>query len=268
MPGTHCSLVISTYNRPSALELCLESVLQQSMLPGEVIIADDGSGEETRELVNAYAAVFPVPLKHVWQEDHGYQLARIRNKAFAEADYPYIVQIDGDLLLHPRFIEDHMNACGKGFFISGTRSLISESSTRKILDEGKQPLKINFNELGKKYNAVHSRLLSKLFFHLNRGAGNVFYVLGCNMAFWKDDLLKINGYNEAFTGWGKEDNDIAIRLVNAGVKLRFLKFGGIVYHLYHPERPRAGFAANEEMFRQSIDQKITYVAEGMSQYTR
>jgi glycosyltransferase involved in cell wall biosynthesis len=268
MPGTHCSLVISTYNRPSALRLCLESVLQQSLLPAEVIVADDGSGDETRELVNSYAQKFPVPLVHVWQEDHGYQLARIRNKAFAAARFPYIIQIDGDLILHPQFIADHMKAARKGYFISGTRALLNGTTTDNILGSGKLPLKVDLSIVGKKYNAIHNRLLSKLIFLFNRGGGNVFYVLGCNMAFWKDDLLKVNGYNEAFMGWGKEDNDIAVRLVNAGVKLRFLKFGGIVYHLYHPELPRSTFAANEEMFRQSIDNKITFVAEGMSRYIK
>ena len=92
------------------------------------------------------------------------------------------------------------------------------------------------------------------------------YVLGCNMAFWKEDLLKVNGYNEEFTGWGKEDNDISIRLMNAGVKLRFLKFGGIVYHLHHNERPLSRVAINEELYNESRSKKITYVPKGMSQY--
>src|SRR5690606_28882504 len=107
--------------------------------------------------------------------------------------------------------------------------------------------------------------LAKLNYQLQRSQSNVKYVLGCNMAFWKDDLLKVNGYNEDFKGWGREDNDISVRLINAGVQLRFVKFAALVYHLYHPERARPDFDVNDSIYGESLKNKLTYISRGMIQ---
>lgn len=261
------SLIIATYNWPAALRLCLESVKHQTIMPGEIIIADDGSGSETREVVDQFSKQFPIPVKHIWQPDEGYQLARIRNKAFAAASGAYLLQIDGDLILHPQFVKDHLDVARPGTFVSGARSLINKEMTERLLNDGKFTYaNINQSALGKKYNARRIGMLSRLYYLFQRGHGQVNYVLGCNMAFWKEDLFKVNGYNEEFSGWGREDNDIAVRLLNAGVELRFLKFGGIVYHLFHKETPRPGFSINEELFRKSLNKKTTFVPQGMNQY--
>jgi GT2 family glycosyltransferase len=183
------------------------------------------------------------------------------------ASNDYLIQVDGDLILHPRFIEDHLSICKRGTFVSGARALLDEQTTAELLDPtADASIQIKRSGVQKKYNAVHSKILSAFNYIFQRGTGHVDYVLGCNMAFWKEDLAKVNGYNEEFTGWGKEDNDISIRLMNAGVKLRFLKFGGIVYHLYHNERPLSRVAINEELFNESRSKKITYVPKGMDQY--
>ncbi|MDB5221439.1 MAG: glycosyl transferase family 2 [Chitinophagaceae bacterium] len=260
------SLIISTYNKPAVLRLCLESVKAQSVLPDEIIIADDGSSEDTRELINQYAAAFSIEVKHIWQPDEGYHLPRIQNKALAAAKYEYIIQIDGDLILHSRFVEDHLSICRRNTFISGARALLDEQTTHELITLAGSSPQIKAFRVGKKYNAIHSRILSALNYLLQRGSRQVNYVLGCNMAFWKDDLIKINGHNEEFIDWGKEDNDISMRLINAGVKLRFLKFGGIVYHLFHNERPMEGTSNNERLFNESRNKKITFVPKGMNQH--
>lgn len=264
MTKTNCSLVVSTYNWASALRLCLESIRKQKLMPDELLIADDGSAGETKALIDQYKKILPIPVIHIWQPDEGYQLARIRNKAFAAASGQYIIQIDGDLVLHPHFVSDHLSFSKPGTFVSGARALLSQEFTAQLLKNTGLP--IDRSHVRKKYNALHSKLLSSLNHLFQRRAKNVNYVLGCNMAFWKKDLVKVNGYNEAFTGWGKEDNDIAVRLVNGGVKLRFLKFGGIVYHLFHHEVPRPAFEANEELFKNSVFNGTTYISKGMNQY--
>src|ERR1700712_962551 len=104
-----CSLVISTYNWPQALELCLKSVATQKHLPDEVIIADDGSGEETRLLIDKYKKDFPVPLLHLWHEDKGFRKTIILNKAINQSSFEYIIQVDGDVILEKHFISDHLN---------------------------------------------------------------------------------------------------------------------------------------------------------------
>jgi glycosyltransferase involved in cell wall biosynthesis len=260
-----CTLCISTYNWPAALQLCLQSVLYQKLLPNQVIIADDGSGSETKAVIDAFIKKAPMPVEHVWQPDEGYQLARIRNKAFAASKNEYIIQVDGDLLLHPYFVEDHIRFAKKKYFVSGTRVMLNEELTRNFLTtEDVSYPGFGHHQIKKPYNAVHSSILS--YINAKLQGGNYKYVLGCNMAFWKNDLVKINGYNEDFSGWGKEDNDIAIRLHNAGLGLRFLKFGGIVYHLHHKISNVNRLGINERLLEKSIAEKKTSVEKGMSQY--
>ena len=109
-----CSLVTPTYNWPEALELLLLSITKQKVLPNEVIVADDGSKEETRLLIERFQKSFPVPLIHVWHEDDGNQKPKIMNKAIAQAKYEYIVEIDGDIIMHPDFVKDHLTHAQKG----------------------------------------------------------------------------------------------------------------------------------------------------------
>ena len=265
--NSQSSLLISTYNRPDALELCLKSVLQQTILPAEVLIADDGSGEETRKLIDAYRQRFPVPLIHVWHPDEGFQLAKIRNRGIARATQPYIIQIDGDLVLHPRFVQDHLQLAERGYFISGSRVLLSEDTTTALLAH--RSIDIEKHNKGSKnhFNKLRNGFLRKfLSTRYKVGGPNKYYVKGCNMAFWKEDLLKVNGYNEKLTGWGKEDSELAIRLINAGVKKKFLKMGGITYHLYHPEASRENEEANTLFMNEAIASRSTWAAQGLSQY--
>ena len=86
------------------------------------------------------------------------------------------------------------------------------------------------------------------------------------MAFWRSDLIKVNGYNEAFTGWGREDNEIGLRLINSGVEKRVIKFSGIVFHIYHPEKTRIGLNVNDEILQQTASNKLTFCNKGLSQY--
>jgi glycosyltransferase involved in cell wall biosynthesis len=263
-----CSLIVSTYNRPDALELCLESILQQTHLPDEIVVADDGSGEPTGQLVKTMQQRSRVPIVHVWQPDDGYQLARIRNRAFAAAKGEYLVQIDGDLVLDRNFMLDHLKMSRPGRFVSGSRTMMDSVLTEKLLSGEVKPSAIQQypEHLSKKHNAVRSLPLRVLSYIIQRRSTNYRYVLGCNMAFWKRDLLKVNGYNESFKGWGKEDNELAVRLQNAGCKLRFIKFGAVVYHLHHRVADLSAVPANEEKLLQTIAQGVTFVPEGMNHY--
>ena len=263
----YCSIIISTFNRPDALQLCLESVLKQSALPFEVVIADDGSSDETKKVITNFAAKVQFPVKHIWHKDEGYQLSKIRNRAIVAANGNYILQTDGDLIFHTHFIKDHLQFAKKNCFVSGARTNITAKKTNKLLIATTCPALTYYSAgIVKRYNAVRSALLKNLNMQMQTSAQNMQYVLGCNMAFWKEDLLLVNGYNENFEGWGKEDNDIAARLINAGKKLRFLKFGAIVFHLWHKEASRTSMAANEYLFQQSLKNNVTFVSKGLNQY--
>src|SRR4051812_4447466 len=261
------SLIISTYNWPEALELCLLSILQQKVMPDEIIIADDGSTEATKNVIYKYKSNFPIALHHVWHPDEGFQLAKIRNKAIAAASGDYIIQIDGDLILNPYFIRDHLSHAEQNYFVTGSRVLLRESATKIILD--KKKIKIGWLIPGSKnfLNGLRSNILRKFLSKRYKVNGeNKYYVKGCNMAFWKKDLITVNGYNENFTGWGKEDNEIAIKLINSGIKKRFLKFSAICYHLYHKHAPRESEVRNIQILNNAIKNKVRRTNNGIDKY--
>ncbi len=108
------ALLISTYNWPQALDLVLRSLLQQTQLPDRVLIADDGSQEQTRLLIQQYAEKLQVPLDHIWHQDQGFRKAVILNKAIAQTPVDFIIQIDGDCIMHPEFVADYIKAARSG----------------------------------------------------------------------------------------------------------------------------------------------------------
>jgi glycosyltransferase involved in cell wall biosynthesis len=266
-PFAPCSLLVATYNWPQALDACLRSVAAQTVLPAEVIVGDDGSREETGALVQQWASQFPVPLRHLWQEDLGFRLSAIRNQSILAATQNYLIQIDGDIVLHPRFVQDHMAHSRPGWFTAGSRVLLNPAFTEAFLRTPGEAM--DWRGKGNKnfFNGLRSGILRRLLAsRYKTGGRNKYYVKGCNMAFWKKDLMAVNGYNEAFEGWGREDSELAIRLINAGVRKQFLKFGGIAYHLYHREASREMEAKNIAKMQAAIDQGTTWASQGINQY--
>jgi glycosyltransferase involved in cell wall biosynthesis len=259
------TLLIATYNWPQALELTLMSVMRQTVLPDEVIIADDGSTEKTKQLVESFQSKFPVSLRHIWQPDEGFRLGQIRNKAIAAATGEYLIQIDGDLILHPAFVKDHLHAARAGCFIGGSRVLLDENLSRHIF-QNKQ-LQVSLFEKGvrNKLNALHAPAVARLIELFKKEKG-LYNLRGCNMSFWKKDLLAVNGYNEAITGWGREDTELVIRLYNKDIKRVYFKLQGIVYHLYHKEFDRSAILRNDEIVKQALVSNATWCEKGVSQY--
>jgi len=258
------SVIIPTYNWPEALNLCIQSVLVQSVLPDEIIIADDGSKQDTSDLINNIRKKTSVPIIHVWQEDDGFRLAQIRNKAIAKSSKDYIIQIDGDVILHKDFIKDHIRFARKGSFVSGSRVIIEKELAERLLSSQTFNVSIYTKGTHSKLNGIHIPCLSSL--QEKYRQDDILYVRGCNMAFWRKDLLQVNGYNEEMTGWGREDNELASRLINLGIEKRIIKFAGIMFHIYHPMRPRTSVNKNDEILRQTISSKATWCAKGISQY--
>lgn len=236
MTTPRTTLLVSTYNWPEALELCLKSAWTQTVLPDEIVIADDGSGEDTRALIERLAQESPVPLIHVWHEDAGFRKTIILNKAIAQATGDYILQVDGDVLLSPYFVADHLELAEKGYFVCGSRVKLSPALTKKKLETHSAELAWYRLPLTFVFNSFRSRFLRH--FLAERYARKIDHLRGCNMAFWREDLLKVNGYNEDLMQWGHEDGEIAFRLHYAGVKKKALKMGGNVYHLHHKESSR------------------------------
>lgn len=260
------SLIISTYNWPGALNLCLQSVLHQSVLPNEIIIADDGSKEETRELINSFKEICKIPLIHVWHEDKGFRKTMIMNEAFTKVSYPYIVQIDGDIILHKDFIKDHIRFAQSKSFVSGSRVIIDEKLTKKLIQKKQWKFSIFTNGLRNRLNGIRIPFLSKFQEHYRQN--DIIYVRGCNMAFWKEDLLKVNGYDEEITGWGREDNELAARLINTGICKRVIKFSAIAFHLHHNLRSRDSVDQNDVILNKTLSEKRIRCKQGIDSHKK
>lgn len=262
-----CSLLITTYNWPGALRLCLLSAFRQSVLPNEIIVCDDGSRDETRQLIDELRLSSPVPLIHVWQPDEGFQLARIRNKGIARSSYDYILQIDSDIILHRHYVKDQVANARPGLFFSGNRYYLSAYESARLQADPASSKRIPFRLTKKSWRRLRLPFLQKIMSHYYHWPDDYLYTTGCNMAFWRQDLVDVNGYDESFKGWGWEDTDLALRLMNKNVQMQFIRFGAIQFHLHHkevsPDKRNENYA--RAMF--SKEQKITYCRRGISQHT-
>jgi glycosyltransferase involved in cell wall biosynthesis len=259
------SLIISTYNWPEALELCLQSIIEQKVMPTEIIIADDGSTNATKVVIEKFKIISPVPINHLWHEDIGFRLAKIRNKAIAKAKGEYIIQIDGDLILNPYFVKDHIDFAVPNSFVRASRIYINSQLTENLLKKRVGKLSILSSGISNKFSALRLPIMWPLFEH--RYKVHEFYEIhGCNMAFWKANAIQVNGYNEDFVGWGPEDKEFVVRLINSGFNKRFIKMGAMVYHLWHPENTKAQLKENELIFKDSIVLNKTKCKNGLNQY--
>lgn len=221
----------------------LASVARQTTPPREVIIADDGSAAPTLEVIEAFARRHPAPVRVVRQPHEGFRVARLRNLAIAAATCDYLVFIDGDMLLHPQFMADHLRAARRGWFTQGIRAHADAALTARLVGNHADfpaPSTPGLGGLRRAY-LLHSPRASAIF----RRAANAFVALkACNLAAWRDDLLRINGFDEDMVGWGPEDKELCARLRHAGVRRQTLLFGGIACHLHHPPAARAALAPN------------------------
>lgn len=259
------ALIIATYNWPSALSCCLNSLLLQSKMPDEIIIADDGSTDDTKAVIDGFMNTHKITIKHVWHEDKGFRLSHIRNKAIAMSTSDYIIQIDGDIIMHTEFIKDHFRNAQNSRYIKGSRVLMNEECSSHYLYANKEQPSVFSSGIVNRLNAVHSKVLQKLFF---KKISNPFKIRGCNMSFWKNDFIQVNGYNEDISGWGREDSELVMRLINNNIFGKTLKFGGIAFHIYHKENSKKDLSQNDEVLNKTIQNKSTWCANGIDKYLK
>lgn len=262
---TTCSLLIATYNWPQALNLVLKSALSQTQLPNEILIADDGSNAETKQLIEQFQKNSPIPIRHFWQEDKGFRKSKILNKSVADTSSQYIIQVDGDCIMHPKFVEDHLKASKKGVYLYGSRVNILPEAVTVIFEKGLTVFNMFSKEIKNKTRTLHIPFFSNLY-KAHEGISRKFR--GCNVSFWRDDFLAINGYNEDYEGWGREDSDLVIRMANSGVKAKRLRYSGIVYHLHHKINSKENFELNDRMQQETIAKKIVRIQNGVDQYLK
>jgi glycosyltransferase involved in cell wall biosynthesis len=244
------SVIVTTFNREDALDAVLRSLSHQSDQNFEVVVADDGSGPATAELIESWRARLGHHLDHVRHEHLDFRAAEIRNRAIVAARGEYIIFLDGDCIARPDFVATHRRLAKAGWFVTGNRILLSPAFTRKVLSEKLRPETWGFSGwLGARLRGDVNRLsaisrlplgpLRRLRQKMWRGARS------CNLAIWRSDLDRVDGYDAEYSGWGKEDSDLFVRLLRVGVRRKDGVFATGVLHLWHLAADRSRLTENE-----------------------
>lgn len=265
------SVIVTTYNRPDALRAVLRGLLAQDDRNFEALVADDGSRDDTRSLVESTAAGAPLSLSHVWQDDRGFRAGAARNRAAARARGDYLLFLDGDCVPRRDFIGRHRRLAERGWMVAGNRILLSESFTQEVLASGEPihawtPRKWR---MAKARGAINRTLplLHIALGPLRKAAARRWQrVRTCNLGLWADDFRAVNGFDEAFEGWGFEDSDLAVRLLNSGVRRKEGAFATGVLHLWHGENDRAREGVNWQRLQQRLSSGETRASVGLAQY--
>jgi glycosyltransferase involved in cell wall biosynthesis len=255
------SLIIPTYEKPDALDQVLRGVQRQSAMPGEILLADDGSGNATRELISRWQEKLPVKTHHIWHEDLGFRKTTILNKAIAAASGSYIVFLDGDCVPHEKFIQDHARLAEKNYWVQGRRCFVREPFVARF-SAGATPILAWILLLRISGAAKAIRWPIPI---IRRNAGQR-GIIGCNMGFWREDLLAVNGFDEKYIGWGGEDSDVGIRLYHLGRPRKFVYGRAVVYHLNHPMLGRAQTEAVRQRLAETIQSNKIRCQRGVEQY--
>ena len=262
------SIIITTYNRPDALTAVVEACFAQEDKNFEIIIADDGSTNNTRETVAALQARSPVPLKHVWQEDIGFRAARARNLGTLAAQGDYVIFLDGDCVPQQHFVASHRRLAKRGYTVTGSRVLLSEAYTRRLLDQHLDIQRLGMMEkLKLRLAGDTNKFLQTVLVWPDIGRESKRFswrrIKSCNLGAWRADLDLVNGFDESFTGWGHEDSDLVVRLFNAGVLRKDGSFATEVYHLWHREAKRDQESSNRAVVLQRAQDKTTQAVTGL-----
>jgi glycosyltransferase involved in cell wall biosynthesis len=263
------SVIVTTYNREDALEAVLRSLARQTDQDFEVVVADDGSTAATGQLVEAWKGKVGHRLEHVWHEDRGFRAAEIRNRAILAARGGYCIFLDGDCIVRPDFVATHRRLAVPGWFVTGNRILLSSSLTTKVLREKLTPETWNFGGwLIERWRGGVNRLSALLRLPLGplrrlrqrawRGARS------CNLAVWRSDLDRVDGFDADYSGWGKEDSDIIVRLLHAGMRRKDGVFATGVLHLWHAEADRSWLAENERKLAEIIASRGVRAQRGLA----
>jgi glycosyltransferase involved in cell wall biosynthesis len=263
------SVILTTYDREDALAAVLRSLARQGDRQFEVVVADDGSGSATKDLLATWRERLGVPLIHVWHEHRDFRAGEIRNRAVLASHGAYCVFLDGDCLVRPDFIAAHRRLAERGWFVTGNRALLSAELTATVLRDNivaeswgtfawiAQRARAGVNRLGPLLRLPLGPL-RKLRPQAWQDARS------CNLAVWRTDLDRIDGFDAYFSGWGREDSDLLVRLLRAGVRRKDGVFATGVIHLWHGDADRSRLAENQRRLEEVVANQRVRAERGMS----
>ncbi len=261
-PNNRIAVVVSTYNKPEYLRLVLAGYGQQTDKNFALYIADDGSDKKTRDFVETLSSHFPVPVRHVWHEDAGFRKCRIHNRALAGTEESYVILTDGDCVPLPGMVAAHRSHAAKDSFISGSRILLSRRWTQELCEMQSVPAG---HWLRHRLRGDINRLWPVLApVHLGRPYTRLKGIRGCHLSCWRKDVEHVNGFDETFEGWGREDSDLVARLLHSGLQRRDLR-GMPVLHLWHGDEPRHRLEMNDKLLKACMDAQRIRALKGLDE---
>ena len=263
------SVIVATYNREDALDAVLRGLSRQSDRNFETIVADDGSGPATARVIETWTSRGNFPLAHVRHEDRGFRLAEIRNRAIVKSAGEVCIFLDGDCIPRPTFVAAHRRLAEPGWFVAGNRILVGRALTARILDGHLEPELWDARTWAARWTRGEvNRLLPLVPLPLGplRRLGPRAWrsARGTNLAIRRDDLVRVDGFDAAFSGWGREDSDIMVRLMRSGIRRKDGRFATGVLHLWHPDFDRSRLAENERMLDEVIRGDRVRAVRGLS----
>jgi glycosyltransferase involved in cell wall biosynthesis len=267
--GFLISVIVTTYSREDALNAVISSLAKQSDQNFEVIVADDGSGPDTTRVIESWRTRISIPLKHARHEHRGFRGGEIRNRGIRASAGGLCIFLDGDCLARPDFVAAHRQLHEPDWFVTGNRILLSRELTARVLARGLTPQMWSFASLMRQRlsgginrlaPAVHLPLgpLRKLHSASWHGAQT------CNLAVARSDLDRVDGFDNAFVGWGLEDSDLVVRLLRAGVRRKDGRFATGVLHLWHQWNDREQLAINRKRLEETIGGTRVAASRGLS----
>ena len=266
------SVVVATFNREDALDAVLRSLASQEDRDFEVIVADDGSGPATRALVQSWVPTLGSRLIHIWHQDRGFRLAEIRNRAILRCSGTVCIFIDGDCIVRPNFVGVHRRLAAPGWFVAGNRVLLGRHLTERILSERLRPEHWPPAAwIAARRSGDINRLMPLVTLPLGPlrklEGRNWRRARGTNLGIRREDLLRVNGFDAVYSGWGREDSDIAVRLIRNRVLCKDGRFASGVLHLWHPENDRSQMLRNDQRLEAVISSARIVATEGLSDLT-
>lgn len=260
------SLIISTYNAPEYLHRVLQALTKQHCTNFEAVIADDGSGTETVELIKQWQTKGLFTLKHAWHEDDGFRAAAARNNAVRQSEGDYLVFLDGDCLPPPDYIQNQIAFAERGYFVRGSRIMLKQTFTEQCFaDHAEIPeSKLEWIQCRLKNGVKRISPVFPLPFNPYKKPTAWYGVKTCNMSVWRDDFYAVNGFDEDYIGWGHEDADLAVRLIRSGVKRKEGRSKVPVVHLWHQENDRTELSNNERRLQNTLKGHYVVCENGLT----